>query len=83
MPLFAYQPEGLMATAIFVIVSTVAFAALVKTEIGVWWSLLFAALTGVTVLVTLAAWGYVADLTERFRERRKHRPGGPTRPDIP
>jgi hypothetical protein len=82
-PLLAYQPEGLMAAAIFVVVSTVSFGALVKTDIGVWWSLLFAAVTGVTVLALMAAYGYLADLIERLRERRKRRPGGPTHPDIP
>lgn len=83
MPLFAYQPEGLIATSILLIVAGLAFGVLIKTEIGVWWSLIFAVVIGVTVLALMAAYGYVVDLIERFRDRSNRRPGGPTHPDIP
>lgn len=83
LPLFAYQPEGLIATAICVIVSTVAFGALIRTEIGVWWSLLLAAVIGVAVVALMAACGYGVDLIERFRQKKPARPEKHNPPDGP
>jgi len=64
-----------------VIVSSVAFTALLKFAVNVWWSLLFAPVAGVGVLALVVAYGYVVDLTERFRRKKPARPEERMPPD--
>jgi hypothetical protein len=75
--------EIVIVPAIFTIVSSVAFLVLLKWEVGVWWSLLLAPVTGVAVLALMVGYGYVGDLIERFRRKKPARLEEHNPPDEP